>query len=210
MTDFSKNDLKRKIEEAKKEVEYYKKITEQTGKLCLRETEALSKLLRWRKQAEEALIEREVELEKRNTRLKEVNAALKILLEKRIQDKAEFEENVLTNVKELVLPYVEKIKKAGLSDKQEVFADILEANLKDIVSPFAHKLSHKYLNFTPTELKVANLVKEGLRTKEIADLLNSSPETISGHRKSMRKKLKLTDKKSNLRTHLLSLSDGYI
>jgi pantothenate kinase-related protein Tda10 len=106
MTDFSKIELKRKFEEAKKEVEYYKKITEKTGKLCLRETEALSKLLRWRKQAEEALKEREVELEGRNTRLKEVNAALKILLEKRIQDKAEFEENVLTNMKELVLPYV--------------------------------------------------------------------------------------------------------
>ena len=163
-----------------------------------------------RKQAEEALKEREVKLARKNMRLEELNSALKILLERRNQDKTELEENILTNMKQLVLPYVEKLKKAGLSDKQEIFADILQSNLEDIVSPFAHKLSHKYLNFSPTELKVANLVKQGLSTKEIADLFNSSPETVSGHRKSMRKKLELTDKKSNLRTHLLYLSDGDI
>ena len=161
-----------------------------------------------RKQAEEALKEREVELARKNLRLEELNSALKILLEKRDQDKTELEDKILININELILPYVEKLKKAGLSDKQEVFADILQSNLEDIVSPFARKLKSKYLGFTPTELKVANLVKQGLNTKEIADLLNSSPETISGHRKSMRKKLKLTDKKSNLRTHLLSLNNG--
>ena len=208
MTEFSKIDLERKLEEAKKEIEYYKRTAEQTGNLYLRETEALSKLLRWRKQAEEALKEREVELSRKNLRLKELNSALNILLEKRDQDKTELEDNILINIKELILPYVEKLKKAGLSDKQEVFADIFQSNLEDIVSPFARKLKSKYLGFTPTELKVGNLVKQGLSTKEIADLLNSSPETISGHRKSMRKKLKLTDKKSNLRTHLLFLNNG--
>jgi len=160
-----------------------------------------------RKQTEETLKEKELELVRKNLRLEELNSALKILLEKRDQDKTELEENVLTNMKELVLPYAEKLKKAGLSNKQEVFADILQSNLENIVSPFARKLKSKYLGFTPTELKVANLVKQGLSTKEIADLLNSSSETISGHRKRMRKKLKLTDKKSNLRTHLLSLNN---
>ena len=116
----------------------------------------------------------------------------------------------MTNITELVLPYVAKLKNTGLNHRQEIFADIIQSNIEEIISPFAHKLSHKYLNFTPAELKVAYLVKQGLRTKEIAKLLNSSPETITRHRKSMRKKLKLTDKKSNLRTHLLSLTNGYI
>jgi PAS domain S-box-containing protein len=57
MTEFSKIELEQKLEEAKKEIEYYKRIAEQTGNLFLRETETLSKLLRWRKQAEEALQE---------------------------------------------------------------------------------------------------------------------------------------------------------
>ena len=162
------------------------------------------------KQTEQRLKQREKELEIKNIRLEEMNAALKVLLEKREEDKKELEEKVMTNIKELVLPYVTKLKNTGLNDRQEIFADIIQSNIEEIVSPFAQKLSHKYLNFTPTELKVAYLVKQGLRTKEIAKLLGASPETITRHRKSMRKKLKLTDKKSNLRTHLLSLNNGYI
>jgi len=160
------------------------------------------------KKVEKALKEREIELERKNLRLKELNSALKVLLEKRDGDKKELEEKVLMNIKNLIIPYIAKLKKATLNDRQEVFVEIIQSNIEDILSPFAHKLSYKYLNFTPTELQVAGLVKQGLRTKEIADLLNTSPETVAGHRKSMRKKLNLKDKKSNLRTHLLSLDNG--
>lgn len=160
------------------------------------------------KEIEKALKEREIELEIKNLRLEELNSALKIILEKRDEDKKVLEEKVLINIKDLIIPYVVKLKKTTLNDRQEIFLEIIQSNIEDILSPFAHKLSYKYLNFTPTELQVADLVKQGLRTKEIADLLNSSPETVSGHRKSMRKKLNLKDKKSNLRTHLLSLNNG--
>ena len=160
------------------------------------------------KKVEKALKEREIELERKNLRLEELNSALKVLLEKRDGDKKELEEKVLMNIKNLIIPYIAKLKKATLNDRQEVFVEIIQSNIEDILSPFAHKLSYKYLNFTPTELQVAGLVKQGLRTKEIADLLNTSPETVAGHRKSMRKKLDLKDKKSNLRTHLLSLDNG--
>ncbi len=157
------------------------------------------------KRVEKALKEREIELERKNLRLEELNSALKILLEKRDGDKKVLEEKVLMNIKNLITPYVAKLKKTALTDRQDIFVEIIQSNIDDILSPFAHKLSYKYLNFTPTELQVADLVKQGLRTKEIAELLNSSPETVSGHRKSLRKKLNLIDKKSNLRTHLLSL-----
>ena len=161
------------------------------------------------KQTEQRLKVREKELERKSIRLEEMNVALKILLEKRDEDKKELEEKVMTNIKKLVFPYILKLKNTGLNHRQEVYADIIQSNIEEIISPFAHKLSQKYLNFTPTEIKVAFLVKQGLRTKEIANMLGSSPETITRHRKSMRKKLKLTDKKSNLRTHLLSLSNGH-
>jgi PAS domain S-box-containing protein len=57
MREFSKIELEQKFEEARKEIEHYKRISEETGNLFLRETEALSKLILWRKQAEEALRE---------------------------------------------------------------------------------------------------------------------------------------------------------
>lgn len=59
MKALSKNEMEQKLEEARKEVEHYKRIAEETGNLFLRETEALSKLILWRKQAEKTLRESE-------------------------------------------------------------------------------------------------------------------------------------------------------
>ena len=102
--------------------------------------------------------------------------------------------------------YLEKLIKSGLNDRQKAFADILESNLADIISPFLQTLSSRYSIFTPKEIRVAGLVKEGKTTKEIAILLTSSTDTIDFHRKNIRKKLGLKNTKSNLRSYLLSLS----
>ena len=111
----------------------------------------------------------------------------------------------MSNVKELVLPYLEKLKKTGLNQKQETFAGILESNIDDIISPFLRRMSSKYLGLTPAQIQVANLVRQGKRTKDIAKLLDLSPKTVEDHRKNVRKKLGLKNKKANLRTHLLSI-----
>jgi DNA-binding CsgD family transcriptional regulator len=83
--------------------------------------------------------------------------------------------------------------------------NILESNLNDIVSPFLNRLSSKYLKLTPTEIRVANLVKEGKTTKDIAEIMNLAKKTIDSYRENIRRKLGLKNKKTNLRTHLLSV-----
>ena len=169
-----------------------------------------------RKRAEKALQKAHDELERRvkkRTRereiktnsLEEINTAMKVLLKKREEDKAEIEYNVLTNVKELISPYFEKIKKTKLDDQQEAFLSIIESNLNEIISPFTRKMSLKYLNLTPTEIQIANLIRHGNPTKKIAELMNISPRTVETHRKNIRRKIGLKAKKANLRSHLLSL-----
>lgn len=49
--------------------------------------------------------------------LKETNTALKVLLRQREDDRGDLEQSVLRNVRERVLPYVEKLKTAGLRSK---------------------------------------------------------------------------------------------
>jgi len=158
-----------------------------------------------RRQAEQALKEREEELEIKTANCEEVNAALRVLLKRREEDKTELEEKVLFNVRELIVPYIEKLKENTLDEKQRVYVNILDSNLNDIISPFSLRLSSRYLNFTPAEMQVADLVKHGKTTKEIAELLNLSGKTIEVHRKNIRRKIGIKNKKTNLRTHLLSM-----
>ena len=167
--------------------------------------EQLNKQIGIRRQAEEALHKRKEELKAQARSLEEMNTALKVLLKHREDDKTELEEKVLANVKELVLPYVEALKNTRLGTDQVAYTSIIESHLNDIISPFLRKLSSKYLGLTPKEIQVADLIKEGKTTKEIAGLLNASVRSVEFHRENIRAKLGLKNKKANLRSYLLSL-----
>jgi len=159
-----------------------------------------------RKQAELSLIKRGKELENKSHELEEVNAALRVLLKQRDEDKKEFEEKIIANVKKLVFPYVEKLNSSRLNDRQVVYLDIIKSNLENIIAPFLHQLSSKHSGLTPMEIQVAGFVKDGKTTKEIAELLNCSKGTIDFHRNNIRKKLGLRNTKRNLRSFLLPLT----
>jgi DNA-binding CsgD family transcriptional regulator len=159
------------------------------------------------KVAEEKLEARERELAEKNRNLEEINTALKVLLERREEDRKEFEEQVLGNVKQRVLPNLERLKGTRLEPEAKEYVRILETSLEEIVSPFLQRLTSSYFDLTPQEIQVAGLVKDGKMTKEIADFLNISTSAVDFHRKNIRKKLGLTSRKANLRSYLLSLSE---
>ena len=165
-----------------------------------------------RKKAEEALRKEHEELEQkvreRTLNLEEANTALRVLLRKRDEDRIELQERMLINLKELVLPYLEKMKRSRLDGRQKTLLEIIESNLHDILSPLARQISTNYLNFTPTEIQVASLVRSGRTTKEIADLLGLSTKTIEFHRENIRSKVGIKNKKVNLRTRLLSFPES--
>jgi DNA-binding CsgD family transcriptional regulator len=127
-------------------------------------------------------------------------------LDKRDQDIKALEDKVLSNMKQLVVPFLEKLGNSDLNERQKIYLEIVQSNLNDIISPFVRKLSAIHFGLTPTEIRVANLVKEGRTTKDIAALLNSSMRAVRFHRENLRKKLGLKERKVNLRTYLLSAS----
>ena len=178
-------------------------VTERTAELAKTNVQLESEIDD-RRRAEKALRKREIELKGQSHHLAEVNTALKVLLKQREEDKKELAENVLSNVKELISPYLERLKKSRLNPNQQTLVDILDSNLTNMISPFISKLSSRYFNLTPGEVRVANLVKEGKTNKEIAELLFISKNTVLFHRYNIRQKLGLKNKKINLRSHLLS------
>ena len=145
------------------------------------------------------------DLENKSRSLEETNAALRVLLKQREEDKTDLEEKVLHNIKELVLPYVDKLR-AGQQNKDTVIVDIVESNLNEILSPFIKSMASKYANFTPKEIQIADLMKKGKTTKEISTILNLSPRTIDIDRYNIRRKLNINKKKVNLQSYLLSLT----
>jgi PAS domain S-box-containing protein len=156
-----------------------------------------------RKVVEKALRQRGKELQTQAQSLEEVNTALKVLLKQREEDKGDLEEKVLSNVNELVLPYVAMLNNTRLNTRQAGYVSIIESSLDDIVSPFLGKLSSKYLGLTPREIQIADLIKHGKTSKEIAELLNVSTRAVEFHRENLRRKLGLKNRSANLRSHLL-------
>jgi len=163
-----------------------------------------------RKRAQAALEKARNKLEKkvaeRTQNLEEVNTALEVLLKTKDDNARQSEEKIIFNIRQLVMPYFEKLHQSKLSDQQRTILDIMQDNLNDTVSFSSHGLSMKLMPLTSSEIHVANFVKQGKSTKEIAGILNSSEKTIETHRKNIRTKLGLRNKKVNLRTFLISLS----
>jgi len=166
-----------------------------------------------RKQAEEQLKiyhqylekqvqERTAELEKKNLTLSELNIALKVLLQHRDEDKKELENRFVMNVKTLIIPFAEKMKRSHLDERQLAYLSIIETHLNEITSSMIKKM-HQF-NFTPTEIEVASLLKEGKTTKEIARIIGIATSSINTYRNNIRKKLGISKKNVNLRSHIQS------
>jgi PAS domain S-box-containing protein len=156
------------------------------------------------KKTEEDLKMHKKQLEAKTLNLEEANAALRVLLKHRDEDRIDLEERVSANMKELVLPYLEKLKASRLSELQVNQLEILETNLNDILSPFLRNLSSKYPNLTPREIQIIHFIKDGRTTKEISEMLNASARTVDFHRNNIRHKLGIKNRKANLRSFLLS------
>ncbi len=168
-------------------------------------TRTENQLKNMNEELEQRVQARTQELQVKSTSLEELNAALRVLLQKRDEDKVELEDKVLSNISELVEPSLEKLQNSSLDIHQREWLNIVRSNLKDITSPFTSSLTKYHFKLTPKEIQIANLIKEGKTSKEIADLMHVSIRTIDAHRDNIRKKLHIKNKKENLRTHLLSL-----
>jgi DNA-binding CsgD family transcriptional regulator len=158
------------------------------------------------KLTEEALKKSREEIEGQKQSLEEANIALKVLLKQRENDRGELEKSMLANVKQLVFPFVEKLRNSPMKAREKNLVNIINDHLNDIISPFLKQLSNAELLLTPQEMQVATLVKDGKTSKEIADFLNVTEATINFHRKNLREKFGLKGKTTGLRAYLMSLT----
>jgi len=200
-------DRKMAEEKLKQHHENLETIIEQRTNELAKINQKLRQEIKKNKQTAHKLRNREQRLEGYSKHLEEANTALRVLLQQREKDKKDLENVFVSNINQLINPYVAKLKKGDLGKVHKNLVNILESNLRDITSPLVTKLSSGLLNLTPMEIRVASLVKQGKTTKETAEIIAVSPNTVMTHRYNLRTKLGLKNKQANLRSYLLSLGE---
>lgn len=136
--------------------------------------------------------------------LQEANSALRVVLSNIENEKKRIYENMRLNIDKVIMPILHALTPAVAQSKQK-YLDILRNNLEEITSPFTSRVINRFHALTPTEVNICNLIRSGLRTKEIADLRGVSSATINRHREHIRRKLNIANEKINLTTYLQSL-----
>lgn len=132
--------------------------------------------------------------------LKEKNIALKEMLGQLEIEKKNLREQVVHNIEKLLLPILKRFKAQATSiEKKHI--EFFEVNLKDLTGTFGGIMT-ELRNLTPKEIEICNMVRNGFRTKEIAQFLEVSSLTVNTHRTNIRRKLKISKEKINLTSHL--------
>jgi DNA-binding CsgD family transcriptional regulator len=135
--------------------------------------------------------------------LREANTALRVVLSRIEQEKQELRNDIGTNVEKVIQPILEALA-VQLGPTQRTYVEMLQKGLDEIASPFVSQLSSSYRSLTPTEIAIANMIKNGMRTKEIALARGVSEATINRQREMIRRKLRITNQDANLATFLQS------
>ena len=143
--------------------------------------------------------------------LEDANTALRVILEQRNKDRAELERTVATNAQTMIVPLLERLKKKLATTPEAIYADAAIQNLNELVYPFAQSLdalagSETWLSVR--EREIANLIRAGKSSSEIAEALFISPTTVAFHRKNLRRKFGLAAHGPSLAAHLARLPGG--
>lgn len=187
--------------QAQKELSRYRKELESLVQERTQELSHANDLLR---REIERRTQTAIELQQKTEHLKELNTAMRVVLDKRNEDQQRMEEKIRIKLAELIEPYLDRLENYDFGDTQKQLLNLIRMNLDEVAGFRMPTISSEYINFTPGEIQVANLIRKGKMNKEIARLLNLSIRTVESYRNSIRKKLGLKNKKVDLRAYLSS------
>lgn len=153
--------------------------------------------------AENSLAESHRQLTRERHALREANAALRTVLTRIEEEKETLRRDVHENVERMLMPLVREME---LILPEDVRGDLrlLKEGLEQIASPFVRRLSRAQQTLTPTEIRICEMIRGGMSTKDIARVRAVSPATVNRQRESIRRKLGIAGRKVNLATYLQS------
>ncbi len=140
--------------------------------------------------------------------LEDVNTALRVILDQRNHDRAELERTIVANAETMIVPLLERLRRRLAAAPEAIYVDAAIQNLRELVRPFAQPpdaLAGPEVQLTLREREIANLIRAGRSSGEIAAALCISPTTVAFHRRNLRRKLRLEPRGPSLATRLARL-----
>jgi DNA-binding CsgD family transcriptional regulator len=120
------------------------------------------------------------------------------------EDKAKYRHDICTNIENLLRPTVRKLQLEGRLSRREV--DILVHGLGEITGQHIDVYRNNVEKLTPREMDILDMIRTGRSSKQIADALGLSSQTVHKHRQSIRRKLQLDHREINLAAYLRTQS----
>lgn len=165
---------------------------------------AILRDITYRKRMEEELRESAATLKIQKESLEQKTSALKELVDQIEREKQQIKNDVIANVDKILIPLLKKLKgRTGKIKPRDI--EVFEYQLNNMASSFGRQISDQTLKLTPREIEICSMIKSGLSSKEISELLYISLKTVSNHREKIRKKLKITNRSINLISYLQRL-----
>jgi DNA-binding CsgD family transcriptional regulator len=135
--------------------------------------------------------------------LKKANIALGEVLRRMQEEQLDIGKSIQQNIKNVISPLIANLS-IHLGGDQRKFLSLISKSIEEITSPYVSTLSAEFLTLTPQEIAICHQIRNGLSSKDIAELQKISTATVNTHRENIRRKLKLNNKKINLKSYLIS------
>ncbi len=150
------------------------------------------------------LLTREKELQEKNRELYDTNTALSIMLKRRDLEHNDIRKEIASKAVEMVLPLLKKAQ-TQVTGSAKNYMETAQANLLDVFSQHPHDSVLTNAKLAPRELQIVHYIRQDKTSKEIANLLDLSVRTVESYRENIRKKLRISNQKKNLKKFLTSL-----
>jgi len=137
--------------------------------------------------------------------LQETNYAIAVLAKRMEKNTEEKALQIARQLERKVLPFCRLLKEEGKNKETlNLEVDILTFQIKALVGELTHG-SNLLSLLTPCEMHVSAMIARGITSQQIANQLFISESTVKTHRKNIRTKLGLKNKKTNLARYLIDI-----
>ena len=191
------------LKKAEEELEKYRErleelVEERTSELRSANIQ-LKEEIRERKKTQSALADSERELRRQKAELEQKNIALREIIAQIEIEKERIKNDVEIYIRLVVSPLLENLKRDEASSRM---VNLLRYHLERLTSPYGSKITKESHKLTPREIEICSMVRGGLTSKDISNILNISHQTVVKHRKNIRQKLGISNKEINLVSYL--------